>query len=53
MQYDLNNNYIQSFSSYIEAARSLGKNQSSHIGQCVRGKRKTAYGFIWRIKEED
>lgn len=48
MQYDLNNNFIQSFSSYIEAARSLGKTKSAHIGQCVRGERKTAYGFIWR-----
>ena len=48
MQYDLNNNFIQSFSSYAEAARSLGKTKSAHIGQCVRGERKTAYGFIWR-----
>ena len=48
MQYDLNNNFIQSFSSYIEAAKSLGKTKSAHIGQCVRGERKTAYGFIWR-----
>ena len=48
MQYDLNNNFIQSFSSYIEAAKSLGKNKSAHIGQCVRGERKTAYGYIWR-----
>lgn len=48
MQYDLNNNFIQSFPSYIEAARSLGKTKSAHIGQCVRGERKTAYGFIWR-----
>ena len=48
MQYDLNNNFIQSFSSYIEAARSLGKTKAAHIGQCVRGERKTAYGFIWR-----
>lgn len=48
MQYDLNGNFIQSFSSYIEAAKSLGKTQSAHIGQCVRGERKSAYGFMWK-----
>lgn len=50
MQYDLTGNYIQSFSSYAEAAKALGKTQSSHIGQCVKGERKTAYGFTWKIK---
>lgn len=53
MQYSLDGKYICSFSSYGEAAKSLGKSQSSHIGQCVRGERKTAYGYIWKIKEED
>lgn len=53
MQYTLNGEYLQSFSSYGEAAKSLGKTQSSHIGQCVRGERKTAYGYIWKIREEN
>ena len=52
LQFSLQGEYIQSFSSYKEAARALGKTQSSHIGQCVRGNRKTAYGFMWKIKEE-
>ena len=53
MQFTLDGQYIQSFSSYKEAVKSLGKTQSSHIGQCIRGTRKTAYGFIWKLKEEN
>ena len=54
-QYDLNNNYIQSFPSAKSAAESLGKitstsrGASSHISDVCKGKRKTAYGFIWRF----
>lgn len=52
-QYDLENNFIQSFSSPILAAKSIGKNQSSHIIDCAKGRRKTAYGYVWKyVKEE-
>lgn len=56
-QYDLEGNYIQSFPSYAEAARWLFENGrvphlkggiKSHIGLVVKGKQKTAYGFIWK-----
>ena len=50
LQYDLNNNFIQSFSSPKEAATFLNKSQSSHITACAKGKRKTAYGYIWKYK---
>lgn len=56
-QYDLNNNYIQSFPSAKTAAESIGKITStsngatSHITDVCRGKRKTAYGFIWKFSE--
>ena len=56
-QYDLQGNYIQSFSSSKAAAESLGKitttsnGASSHISEVCRGKRKTAYGFIWKFAE--
>jgi group I intron endonuclease len=53
-QYDLNNQYIQTFSSAKEAARfirpeatSLG-GVTSHITDVCKGKRKTAYGFKWQ-----
>lgn len=56
-QYDLKGNYIQSFPSSKAAAESLGKitvtsnGASSHISEVCRGKRKTAYGFIWKFAE--
>ena len=56
-QYDLNGNYIQSFISAKSAAESLGKitktskGASSHIADVCKGKRKTAYGFIWKYAE--
>ena len=53
-QYDLNNEYIQSFSSVKDAARyvrpetkSLG-GVTAHITDVCKGKRKTAYGFKWQ-----
>lgn len=48
LQYDKNNNYIRSFNSSEEAARSLGKTSGSNIRSCCRGKLKTAYGYKWK-----
>jgi hypothetical protein len=56
-QYDLQNNLIQSFPSSKAAADALGKTTlssngaSSHITDVCIGKRKSAYGFIWRFVE--
>jgi hypothetical protein len=56
-QYDLQGNYIQSFSSAKSAAESLDKitttsnGASSHISDVCRGKRKTAYGYIWKFSQ--
>lgn len=53
-QYDLNNNFIKSYPSARSAAMAIGKiTQSSngaadHILSVCKGKRKTAYGFIWK-----
>lgn len=48
-QYDLNNNYIQTFNSIAEANLSLGKEKNaSNIGSVCNGKRKTAYGYKWQ-----
>ena len=54
-QYDLNGNYIQSFPSLKSAATFLNKitktsrGASSHISDVCKGKRKTAYGYIWKF----
>lgn len=57
-QYDLNNNYLRTFPSLKNAAISIGaiksprdRGAAAHISDVCRGKRKTAYGFIWRFVE--
>lgn len=58
-QYDLLGNYIKTFPSVKSAATSLGvlktradRGAASHISAVCKGKRKTAYGYIWRFEEE-
>ena len=56
-QYDLSGNYIKTFPSSSDAAVALGKltstsrGASSHISDVCKGKRKTAYGYIWKYAE--
>ena len=58
-QYDLQDNYIQSFPSVKAAAESLNKitktsnGATSHISDVCRGKRKTAYGYKWKFANEN
>lgn len=56
-QYDKQGNLISEFNSYADAARWLEDNGyvsgnlngvRSHIGDVCKGKRKTAYQFIWK-----
>lgn len=48
-QYSLDGEYLNTYSSYAEAGRIVGaSDRSSHISQVCSGKRKTAYGFIWK-----
>lgn len=56
-QFDKQGNYIQSFPSYAAAAQWLEDNGyvkgnlngvRSHIGDVCKGKRKTAYKFVWK-----
>ena len=44
-QYDFDDNLINSFNTYAEAAKFLNKpNGAPHISECARNLRKTAYG---------
>ena len=53
-QYTKDGQYIATFQSAHEAARSLkGKKNSGHISECCARKRKSAYGFIWKYASED
>jgi len=46
-QYSLTGDFIKTWSSVSEAAKAIG-GQSSNIASCAAGRRKTAYGYIWR-----
>ena len=49
-QYSLDGEYIQTFSSCREAARSIGAPYHVGINSCCLGKQKTAYGYKWKYE---
>ena len=52
VQYDKKGNFIQTHRSAHEAARVLGDERyRQHIQECLKGKRKSAYGHLWRYKD--
>lgn len=54
MQLDKNNNFIKDFASITEASKLLygDDEHTAHITSCCKGSRKTAYGYIWKYKED-
>lgn len=46
LQYDLNGNFIREWPS----ATDVGKEVQRHICECLKGKLKSAYGYIWKYK---
>ena len=48
-----NNEIIQTFNSLTEAAKSLGNKSAGCIGEVCNGKRKSAYGYIWKYLNEE
>ncbi len=50
LQFDLKGNLINKFESMMAAARSLQKNKANGIVGCCAGKRKTAYGYVWKYE---
>ncbi len=47
-QYGVDGTLIATYSSLTEAAAAIGKNDCGHISACATGKRKTAYGYVWK-----
>ena len=47
LQYDLNGNFIREWPS----ASDVGGEVESLICRCLKGRRKTAYNYIWKYKE--
>ena len=51
-QYDKNLVFIKSFNTIADAERALNKKpKSTHIRDVRKGKRKTAFGYIWKWEE--
>jgi hypothetical protein len=48
-QYTLDGKFIKEFPSTMEVERQLGYS-NGNISQCCLGKRKTAYGYVWKYK---
>lgn len=51
-QYTLECEFVKTFDSMMDAARSLGQKTNSSIVACCKGKRTQAHGYIWRYHEE-
>lgn len=49
IQYDKKNNFIKEYKSATEAARTLNL-KNAPISNCLNGRSKTSYGFIWKYK---
>lgn len=52
IQYDLNGNYIKTYSCATEAAKTT-KTPISRISDCANGKRYSSNGFIWLYEDDD
>ena len=48
LQFDLDGNFIREW----ECAYDVGKVAVKSINDCLKGRHKTAYGFVWKYKED-
>ena len=52
-QFDMDGNFISEYGSSMAAGRAINNPAgSSHITAVCRGQRKSAYGYIWKYKED-
>lgn len=49
IQCDLQGNAIKRFECVSDVARELGKSSAAHVFSVLGGRRKTAYGYKWRV----
>ena len=53
LQFDKENNFIAEYESAMAAGRAINNPEgSAHITAVCKGNRKTAYGYIWKYKED-
>ncbi len=51
IQYDLVGNFLKEFTSQTEATLSVNA-KGDGVGACCRGKQKSAYGYVWKFKNQ-
>ena len=51
LQYDKNNNFIAKYESLTIAGQTIG-GDIRNISACCLGKKKTAYGYVWKYESE-
>lgn len=51
LQYNLKGEFIKEWKSILEAELSFSLKNKSNISACCLGKQKTAWGYIWKFKE--
>lgn len=52
-KYSLEGEFLDEYNSLVEACEKSGipKQNTTHLSRCARGKKKTAYGYIWRYSD--
>lgn len=51
-QYSKSGKFIKSYSNLAEVVKELGLKNHGNISNCLNGRNKTAYGFMWKYKED-
>lgn len=50
MQFTKQGEFIKEWDNAVQIATFLNKCSTSSLSECCSGKRKSAYGFIWKFK---
>lgn len=53
LQYDKNGNFIKEYISTAQAVKENGFANRTNITQNLRGKTKSAYGYVWKYKQDN
>ena len=54
-KFTIDGEYVCTYASIMDAARSIGNCKNARVGikRCCQGKQKTAYSYIWKLKENN
>lgn len=52
LQYTKKGKFVKEYPSIIEAAKAFGRQEGSTISKCLRGVIPSAYGYVWKYKND-